>query len=71
MAISAKNGNTTNSCTGAVHSLMGVNSVQHVAIYDMNGSTDYIELYARQDTGSSQNISDSSTTSMTVYRMGS
>lgn len=72
MAISSKNGTSEKSVSGAVHSLSpGINSIQHVAIYDMNGSTDYIELYARQDSGTSQNITDSASTSMTVYRLGS
>jgi hypothetical protein len=45
-------------------------TVQHSTIYAMNGSTDYIELYARQDSGSAKNISNSADTVLSVVWLG-
>lgn len=69
VAAATKNGTISANTTSATHN-QTTNTIQHVAIYDMNGTTDYLELYARQDTGSSMNITGVNNTNMVVYRIG-
>lgn len=64
-----KNGVLSGNVTASTHN-QNTNVIEHVVLYDMNGTTDYLELYARQDAAASLYISGDDATSMTVFRIG-
>jgi hypothetical protein len=65
-----KNGILASNMTASTNTAP-TNSVQHVIVCDMNGTTDYLELFARYDAGVSLTITGTYNTYMTVYRIGS
>lgn len=69
IAAATKNGTVVSNMIASTQTFT-TNSAQHIAVYDMNGTTDYLELFARYDAGVSLSITGTGNTSMTVYRIG-